>query len=99
MAKDFSRDLGYLDKFLQGLRAHAATLGEPAASRLASMLGEQERAWGEIRSLLAGAKATASGATGPGSEASNASSPGSATATASQTSASPRRFTVGSMID
>ncbi len=68
MPKDFSRDLGYLDKFLQGLRDHAATLGEPAASRLGTLLGEQDRAWAEIKSLLAAAPVSAS-ATAPASPA------------------------------
>jgi hypothetical protein len=52
---DFARDLGYLDKFLVALRAHAGTLGAGAGARLAALLDEEERRWAEIRALLSGA--------------------------------------------
>lgn len=99
MAKDFSRDLGYLDKFLQGLHAHAGTLGEPASSRLAALLDEQERVWGEIRGLLTGTPEAAGAPTGdPGPGTSSAPTAGSGEAAALQASADQKRFTVGSMI-
>lgn len=54
MPKDFARDLGYLAKFLQDLRAHAATLGAPAGPRLMALLDSEDAAWAEIRALLEG---------------------------------------------
>jgi hypothetical protein len=50
---DFTRDLGYLDKFLASVRAHAGTLGGPAGSRLAQLMDEEQARWTEIRGLLA----------------------------------------------
>lgn len=61
-AKDFSRDLGYLDKFLSALRAQAVALGGTSGSRLATLMDEQERAWTEIRAILGGSPASASDA-------------------------------------
>ena len=97
MPKDFSRDLGYLDKFLQGLRDHAATLGEPAASRLGTLLGEQDRAWAEIKSLLAGAPVSASVApVASGSPAPR--EPGAGNPQGSTSEAPSKRLTVGSLM-
>lgn len=95
MPKDFSRDLGYLDKFLQGLRDYAATLGEPAASRLGTLLGEQDRAWAEIKSLLAGAPVSAS-APAPASSAPR--ERGTETPAAPTPEAPAKRLTVGSLM-
>lgn len=93
MPKDFSRDLGYLDKFLQGLRDHAATLGEPAASRLGTLLGEQDRAWAEIKSLLAGAPVSASAPASPALRERGTEAP------AAPSSEPPsKRLTVGSLM-
>ncbi len=50
----FERDLGYLDKFFDGLDAHAATLGGESGARLKQLVGEERVRWGEIRSLLGG---------------------------------------------
>lgn len=104
MPQDFSRDLGYLDKFLHGLRAHAATLGEPAGSRLAALMDEQDRAWTEIKGILAGG--SGSGSANPGSQnsASAGSSERAAAAPEAEASESPRaeaapkRLTVGSLM-
>jgi hypothetical protein len=51
---DFARDLGYLDKFLSAVKAHAGTVGGPAGSRLAQLMDEEQSRWQEIRGLLAG---------------------------------------------
>ena len=97
MPKDFSRDLGYLDKFLQGLRAHAATLGEPAGSRLAALLNEQDRAWTEIRGILAGNPGTS--ATAPAASEPKASQePEARGERAPAPESSAKRLTVGSLI-
>ncbi|HEY9857483.1 MAG TPA: hypothetical protein V6D05_17190 [Stenomitos sp.] len=50
----FSRDLGYLDKFLTSLRAHAESLGEPRRSELLRLVNAEVATWGRIRTLLAG---------------------------------------------
>ena len=55
----FERDLGYLDKFFDGLDAHAATLGGESGARLKQLIGEERTRWGEIRSLLGGPSAGA----------------------------------------
>lgn len=55
MAQDtpFQRDLGYLDRFLEKLREHAAGLADRAAGdRLSALMDEEVRRWGEIRALL-----------------------------------------------
>lgn len=91
MPKDFSRDLGYLDKFLKGLRAHAMTLAEPSRTRLSTLLDEQDQAWAEIKEHLAGVPATnvstALGAPEPAAQDAgrNAAIP-------------PKRLTVGSLM-
>jgi hypothetical protein len=106
MSKDFARDLGYLSKFLQGLRTHAASLEAPASARLAALLDDQERAWAEIRSLIA------AGTVDPGAAPVEASrlapeAPRPAPETplkpaapsvATTGEATGRRFTVGSLI-
>jgi hypothetical protein len=94
MPKDFSRDLGYLDKFLQGLREHAATLGEPAAARLGALLDEQDRAWAEIKPLLSGSPVTSSTATGTAAPAENAAE----NAAPMAPEAPSKRLTVGSLM-
>jgi len=50
----FSRDLGYLDKFLTSLRAHAEGLAEPQRSELLKLVNAEVATWGRIRDLLAG---------------------------------------------
>ena len=97
MPQDFSRDLGYLDKFLQGLRAHAATLKAPAGSRLVALMDEQDRAWAEIRGILAGDPgAIASAPAAPGSESPREEADRGVTAPASESPT--KRLTVGSLI-
>lgn len=54
MPADFSRDFGYLDKFLVNIAAHAATLPEPQGSRLKQLMVEETARWAEVRRLLAG---------------------------------------------
>ena len=101
MPKDFSRDLGYLDKFLQGLRAHAATLGGSAGTRLSALMDEQDRAWAEIKGILEGAPVaqSASPAASAGAMRSAAESVSSEPATAARSAeAAPRRLTVGSLM-
>jgi hypothetical protein len=95
MPKDFSRDLGYLDKFLQGLRDHAATLGEPAGSRLGELLDEQDRAWAEIKGLLAGSPVTTSSSTTVTPPASESTTESAAPPAAEAPS---KRLTVGSLM-
>jgi hypothetical protein len=51
---DFSRDFGYLDKFLSNLANHAATLPEPQGSRLKQLMAEETARWAEVKRLLAG---------------------------------------------
>lgn len=101
MPKDFSRDLGYLDKFLQGLREHAATLGAPGGSRLLALLDEQDQAWGEIRGILAGGSG-ASSESGKASTSRNASTTDEASAAPAAGAAIPevpsKRLTVGSLM-
>ena len=99
MSKDFARDLGYLSKFLQGLRTHAASLEAPASARLAALLDDQERAWAEIRSLIA------AGTAEPGAAPVEAPRPApeaplkpAAPSVATTGEATGRRFTVGSLI-
>lgn len=96
MPKDFSRDLGYLDKFLMALRAHAETLGDAEASRLKALLDAQDRSWAEIRGLLGGEKAAA-----PASSASVEAPKEEAPPVAAREAvreALPKRLTVGSLI-
>lgn len=50
----FARDLGYLAKFLESLRSHAATLEPVAGQRLLSLLDEEAGRWDEIKRILAG---------------------------------------------
>src|SRR5262245_60362213 len=60
--EEFTRDLGYLDKFFEKLDAEAANLAAASAARLRALLGEERSRWAEIRTLLAGgAPAPASG--------------------------------------
>lgn len=99
MSKDFARDLGYLSKFLQGLRTHAASLEAPASARLAALLDDQDRAWAEIRSLIA------AGTVDPGAAPVEAPRPApetplkpAAPSVATTGEATGRRFTVGSLI-
>jgi len=96
MPKDFSRDLGYLDKFLLGLRAHAATLDASAGSRLVTLLDEQDRAWSEIRGILAGGSGASPGPAGA-PEAEAAPAPESAPEAVAP-EAPYKRLTVGSLM-
>lgn len=50
----FSRDLGYLDRFLVSLRGHADTLPEPRRSELLRLVSAERDSWDRITSLLAG---------------------------------------------
>lgn len=59
--EEFSRDLGYLDKFFDKLEGHASTLSGEAGPKLLSLLGEERKRWDEIRSLLAGGSVTSEG--------------------------------------
>lgn len=57
MARDelpFSRDLGYLDRFLVSLRAHADALPEPRRGELLRLVSAERDRWDRIKSLLAG---------------------------------------------
>lgn len=53
--EEFSRDLGYLDKFFEKLEGHASTVGGNAGGRLLELLAEERKRWDEIRGLLGGA--------------------------------------------
>ena len=97
MPKDFSRDLGYLDKFLQGLRAHAATLDASASSRLVTLLDEQDRAWSEIRGILAGGGGASSTAK-PATVSEPAPAAPDSSAAAVTPEAPYKRLTVGSLM-
>lgn len=103
MAKDFSRDLGYLDKFLRALRDHAATLEAPASTRLLALLDEQDRAWSEIKGLLAGTPVSVAMAS-PVQAAAEPAPRVAAESAASESPAAkipdlpPRRLTVGSLM-
>ncbi|HEY9900367.1 MAG TPA: hypothetical protein V6D00_14425 [Pantanalinema sp.] len=50
----FARDLGYLDKFLAGLKAHAQGLSEPQRAELLGLLEEEVARWGRIKGILGG---------------------------------------------
>jgi len=50
----FSRDLGYLDGFLDKLEAHAGDVGGAAGARLAALMVEERTRWQEIKALLGG---------------------------------------------
>lgn len=50
----FSRDLGYLDRFLVSLRAHADALPEPRRGELLGLVSAERDRWERIKSLLAG---------------------------------------------
>ncbi len=91
MPSEFSRDLGYLAKFLGGLRTHASTLG-PAGTRLEALLDEQDRAWAEIQALLAGSQVIADPTIGKTALA------GAPMPTTAAKGASTRRLTVGSLL-
>lgn len=65
MAEDFSRDLGYLEKFFEKLEAHAGTLGGASGQRLRTLMSEERKRWGEIRSLIAGNAPQAAQAAAP----------------------------------
>lgn len=57
MARDdlpFSRDLGYLDRFLVALRAHAEALPEPQRAEFLGLVSAEHDRWERIKSLLAG---------------------------------------------
>ncbi len=97
MPKDFSRDLGYLDRFLQGLRDHAASLGEPAAARLGALLDEQDRAWTEIRGLLSGGSASGAPQTAQPALATKTEAPFIEPGVATN-EAKAKRLTVGSLM-
>jgi len=81
----FSRDLGYLDKFLTSLRSHAEGLAEPQRSELMTLVSAEVAAWDRIKALLAG-QAPASESVGPGPVAPT---PGPS---------APRGLTVGSLM-
>lgn len=96
MPAPFARDLGYLEKFLGALEAHATSLPEPEGARLASLLREERARWEEIGALLGGQAA-------PGQEADSEAPPASASparmAPAAPTQELPRpRWTVGSLL-
>jgi hypothetical protein len=97
MPKDFSRDLGYLDKFLQGLRDHAASLGDPAATRLSTLLDQQDRAWAEIRGLLSGGAASGTPQTAQSDLATKTEAP-FVEPTGATNEAMAKRLTVGSLM-
>lgn len=50
----FARDLGYLDKFLAALRAHAGGRPEPERAELSQLLAEETERWERIKALLSG---------------------------------------------
>lgn len=50
----FARDLGYLDKFLAALAAHAEGLSEPDRTELLGLLAEENARWPQIKALLEG---------------------------------------------
>ncbi len=50
----FQRDLGYLAKFFDALRAHAATLDQASRERLLALLDAEQARWREITALLGG---------------------------------------------
>lgn len=52
--EEFSRDLGYLDKFLDKLDAQASSLTGGDAERLRALMKEERSRWAEIRQILAG---------------------------------------------
>lgn len=49
---NFTRDLGYLDKFFVNISAFADTLPEAESSRLKQLMAEETQRWAEIRGLL-----------------------------------------------
>lgn len=51
---EFSRDLGYLARFLDKLAAHAGTLPGERGARLAQLIAEEGERWSEISALLGG---------------------------------------------
>ena len=70
--EDFSRDLGYLDKFFDKLDAHAGNLPEGAGQRLRALVAEERGRWTEIRQLVGSAPAAAASAAAPAPAATEA---------------------------
>ncbi|MBM3267850.1 MAG: hypothetical protein FJZ01_09400 [Candidatus Sericytochromatia bacterium] len=85
----FQRDLGYLAKFLAGLRTHAADLPPAARERLLALLDEEDASWREITALLGAAAPL------PNPAAPDATAPGRP---AGRPAATPGGLTVGSLL-
>lgn len=95
-ADPFARDLGYLAKFLESLRAHAGTLDPARGQRLLALLDEEAERWEEIKRILAGEAAVPARSRPPEAPARGkvpADSPGEA----QRQQAGRLAFTVGSL--
>ncbi len=87
----FARDLGYLDKFLTGLGAHADSLSEPQRSELKRLVEAEVSQWARIKALLQGEAPAAQSHSAPGPAASDQKAPDPAPV-------SRRGLTVGSLM-
>ena len=92
---DFSRDFGYLDKFLVNVAQAAEALPPAQAARLKQLMAEETARWAEVKRLLAGeapsAPVASTSAAGVPSQPAAAPAPGPA-------GAAPVGLTVGSLM-
>jgi hypothetical protein len=92
----FVKDLGYLEPFLQRLKAYAAQLPDPKArERLGALMDEQLTRWPEIRALLEAPSASA--ALGAPARSGAPAGPGAAQRT--QQPDRSRTWTIGPLTD
>ena len=88
-ADQFSRDLGYLDRFFEKLESHTGNLPSDAGQRLRTLLEEERRRWGEIRGLLGATAPAAEPAAAPAPAAPAAASEAPGTSAPSPVEAAP----------
>ena len=102
--EQFTRDFGYLEKFLVNMAKHAETLPPERGGRLKQIMAEESSRWEEVKRLLAGSAPTAPTMTNVASPASPAPAPASAVPPASALPPAavpplaPTGLTVGSLM-
>lgn len=94
----FARDLGYLDKFLTSLTAHAATLPGEQGARLKQLMAEEGQRWAEIKRLLDGQAPASNAGPGPAGMAVAPVAAVTAPALTGPPKPSSMSFTVGSLL-
>jgi hypothetical protein len=96
MPHPFEKDFGYLEPFLQKVRAYARSSAEPAArTRLSALMDEEIARWKEIRALLDGTPAGAPPAGAPPAGAPPAGAPPAGQAAPGQVPLAGHQWTVG----